>query len=302
MIISSLTQKDVKKHLSGAGLYFKTGPFIIHLKTRIDDISENFYRLYENHQVVNDDSFADYHIRIDLPRNLRRWVKPQVFFYFDEVIPFKPLPYNQAFPMLEWGMNWCIANNAHQYLIIHAAVVEKNGKAIIFPAQPGSGKSTLAAGLVSRGWRLLSDELAIVDVNNIAAVPLARPINLKNESIDIIQKFSPTSIFSGRYDDTNKGTVSLLKPPENSVARTEEEVMPAYIIQPQYRADAEIKLEEESKGRMFMYVAENSFNYSVLGESGYNILTRLIDMCQCYKFSYSRLDEAVDLFDSIINN
>jgi predicted ATPase len=30
---------------------------------------------------------------------------------------------------------------------------------VILPAPPGSGKSTLCAALVTRGWRLLSDEL-----------------------------------------------------------------------------------------------------------------------------------------------
>ena len=53
--------------------------------------------------------------------------------------------------------------HAHQYLIIHAAVVEKNGLAAILPAPPGSGKGTLTAGSVLSGWRLLSDELTLID-------------------------------------------------------------------------------------------------------------------------------------------
>lgn len=204
MIISSVAQRDIKTQLSREGIYFRTGPFVVHLKTRIEDIVNNFYALYAGYPLVKDDSYADFHVRIDMPVNIRRWLKPQVFFYLDEIIPFKPLPFNQAYPMLEWGLNWCIANHAHQYLIIHAAVVEKYGKAIIFPAQPGSGKSTLSAALVSRGWRLLSDELALLSLSQQLLVPLARPINLKNESIDIIKKFNPDSQLSGRYDDTNK--------------------------------------------------------------------------------------------------
>ncbi|TXL12561.1 hypothetical protein BMR05_15020 [Methylococcaceae bacterium HT4] len=83
-------------------------------------------------------------------------------------------------------MNWCISSQLNTYLIIHAAVIEKSGYAVIMPAPPGSGKSTLTASLIQEGWRLLSDELTIIDVQNACVVPFPRPVSLKNESIDII--------------------------------------------------------------------------------------------------------------------
>src|SRR3546814_17273791 len=70
----------------------------------------------------------------------------------------------QALPMLEWGLNWCIGAHGHQFLIIHAAVIERNGLAAILPGAPGSGKSTLTACLVHNGWRLLSDAMALVSL------------------------------------------------------------------------------------------------------------------------------------------
>ena len=105
---------------------------------------------------------------------------------------FNPLPAEQAFPLLEWGLNWCVATQCHQYLILHAAVLERGGRALIMPAPPGSGKSTLCAALVARGWRLFSDELALIEIGGGQIVPLPRPISLKNESIDrIISGFWP---------------------------------------------------------------------------------------------------------------
>src|SRR3546814_10587342 len=88
--------------------------------------------------------------------------------------------------MLEWGLNWCIGAHGHQFLIIHAAVIARNGLAAILPGAPGSGKSTLTACLVHNGWRLLSDEMALVSLQDGGLTALARPISLKNRSIDLI--------------------------------------------------------------------------------------------------------------------
>jgi HprK-related kinase A len=216
-------------------------------------------------------------------------------------VPFKPLPYQQAFPMMEWGLNWCISNHAHQYLILHSAVVEKNGIAVILPAPPGSGKSTLCAGLVNRGWRLLSDELGLISLKNLELVPLARPVNLKNESIEVIKQFAPQATFTREFADTNKGTVALMQAPTTSVARSEELVKPACIIIPVYTPGAATHLEHESKGNMFMHVADSAFNYSLLGLTGFETLVKLIDRCDCYTFTYSNLQEATITFDELAN-
>lgn len=302
MILSSLTFHEARTRLKSNGLYFKTGPFTIHFNTHIENITKNFYKLYSENQIFEQEVFSDFHIKIDLPNNFRRWVRPQVFFYLDNEIPFKPLPFNQAYPMLEWGMNWCIANHSHQYLIIHAAVLEKNNKAIILPAEPGSGKSTLAAILTLNGWRLLSDELALISLKDLSAIPLSRPINLKNDSIDIIKSMSETCIFSDVYDDTNKGSVALLKTSNESVSRADEVAIPCFIIKPKYINESKASLARVSPGKMFMHVAENSFNYSVLGKEGFEVLSNLIDLCGCFDFIYGNNTEAVNIMNSLVAN
>ena len=299
MKISELSLNDLKQRLGTSGIYLHTGPFVTHLQSTIPSVVNNFALLYANNTLLDNESFADFHVRLATPYGLRHWYRPQVMFHFDDQVPFKPLPYQQAFPMMEWGLNWCISNHAHQYLILHSAVVEKNGFAAILPAPPGSGKSTLCAGLVSRGWRLLSDELGLISLEHLELVPLGRPVNLKNESIEIIKGFAPQAIFSREFADTNKGTVALMQAPVTSVARSNELVKPACIIIPRYMPDATTYLEQESKGKMFMHVADSAFNYSLLGLTGFETLVKLIDRCDCYTFTYSKLQEAIATFDEL---
>jgi HprK-related kinase A len=154
--------------------------------------------LYGQFEVRNPrETFADFHVSVDPQTKLRQGLRPKVNFSFDGIAPFEPEPLDQAYPMLERGLDWCVSEHAHQYLMIHAAVVEKNDQAVILPAAPDAGKSTLVAALVLSGWRLLSDELALIDRKTGWIHPLPRPIRLKNESIPLIRAFHADAYFSG---------------------------------------------------------------------------------------------------------
>lgn len=284
----------------GRDLYLQTGPFVTHLRTSKPALIDEICALYAGHPAVTDRSFADFHVALDRPFGPRRWLRPQARFAVDGVTPFKPLPWDQALPMFEWGLNWCIANYATQFLILHAAVIEKGGRAAIMPGTPGAGKSTLTAGLVNRGWRLLSDELALIPPDGAGVVGLARPISLKNESIAVIRRFVSGAVMSRVVADTAKGDVALLKPPAGSVARVAEPARPAWIIFPKYLAGLPAVLERKGKAEIMIELARQSYNYSVHGARGFTLLADIVDGCACYKFTYADLDEAVEIFDRLV--
>jgi HprK-related kinase A len=246
-----------------------------------------------------DGDFCDYHVAVDSPFGPRRWFRPQSRFFLDGRALFQPLPRSQAVPSLEWGLNWCMATQAHQYLILHAAVIERDGHCAILPGDPGSGKSTLCAALIHSGWRLLTDELALIDLQSGQVFGLARPVSLKNESIDVISQWTEDAVFSARFTDTAKGTIALLRPPADSVSRIDEPAMPAWVIMPEYASGAAPSLEPNSRATTFMELAHNGFNYSIHGRVGFDALAALVERCTCLHFRYSRLEDAVAAFDAL---
>jgi HprK-related kinase A len=210
---------------------------------------------------------------------------------------FQPMPLQHAFPMFEWGLNWCVSSRAHRYLIVHAAVLERHGRAVILPAPPGSGKSTLTAALCGKGgWRLLSDELTLLELDTGLLVPNPRPISLKNASIDILRAYLPQAVLSTPVHDTTKGTVAHMRAPGDAVARAADCARPAWVVFPHYSAGAATTLEPLARAATFMELAGNSFNYSVLGAAGFDALGRLIGQAAGFRFRYSALDEALDTF------
>ncbi|MDB5409101.1 MAG: hypothetical protein JWL84_4013 [Rhodospirillales bacterium] len=300
MILSSIPGGEVARRLRGDGLSLRLGPFTAAIRSPIASVAEGIAALYADNETLEEPGFRDFHLSVDASGGLRRWVRRQCRFDFDGASPFKPLPVAHALPILEWGLNWCIASNAHRYLIIHAAAIERGGRVAILPGEPGAGKSTLCAGLVgSGGWRLLSDELSLIDMATGRFIPLARPISLKKESIEIIRGFVPDAVLSRETHDTTKGRVALVKATADSVRRAGETAAAGWIIFPRFVPGAPPILERQSKAAAFIELATNAFNYSIHGKRGFTVVADVVETCECYRFTYCSLDDAVQVFASL---
>lgn len=297
--LSSLQPTEISRFLADKrGLRFEIGPFSVCVKSRLPSIGQHLLEMYGRYPLV-DSSFADLHFGVDTPPNLRSIFRKQVNFCFDGEYPFKPLPFNQARPFFEWGLNWCIATTAHQYLIIHAAVVAKQDRCALIPGRPGAGKSTLCAALVASGWRLLSDEMALISLENQMIWPVPRPVSLKNVSIDIIRARCQEVFLGPSFTDTHKGTVAHMRAPDESVAASHVPARASWVVFPGYEAGAELDAIPVSSCRSILRLADDSFNLPALGGNGFNALAEVASACESFELRYSDLDEAIAWFDTM---
>lgn len=301
MRLGELTANQLAERLRHGGLFLQTGPFLSQIHSRLPSVREALRFGYADFPLVEDERFADFHVRVAPPRGLRRWVRPQVLFQIDGAVAFAPYPLRLAAPILEWGLNWCVAVRAHQYLLIHAAVLERGGRALLLCGASGAGKSTLCAAAVLRGWRLLSDEITIVRPRDGLVVPLPRPISLKNASIEVIRRFASDVPLGPAWSDTAKGTVAHLRPPTASVQRAQETARPGCVVFVQFEADAPLVSSPVPKAAALMQLADNSFNYSMLGLQGFQTMAQLVDQCACVLLRYGQLDAALEQLDRLVD-
>jgi HprK-related kinase A len=300
VIVADLSSRELHSCLTRSGIRLRVGPIVAQIRSPFRRVESGIALHYSAHEVVAPDTFADFLVAVDPPASVRRWLGPQALFRFGHDAPFHPLPAAQAFPLLEWGLNWCVTAHCHQFLILHAAVVERGGRAALLPAPPGSGKSTLCAALVAHGWRLLSDELALIDLDSRRLVPFPRPISLKNQSIDAIARFSPGASMSEVVRDTQKGSVAHLQPPAGSVHASQTTALPAWIVAPTFRAGQRTALAPLPQSVTFMRLVDCAFNYHIHGRRGFDALGDLVAGSRCLDFSYGgNLDDAVRMFDQL---
>lgn len=298
MIVGDFSRREFEDQLTGEGLGLRLGPFSIRVRSDLDSYASIAHQLYHPYSLVDTWGIFDFHVDIFAPRGLRRWVRRQACFSVDGQSAFAPYTEAHAFPALEWGMNWCIATRAQHLLLLHSAVVERNGWAILLPASPGHGKSTLCTALVYSGWRLLSDEFALIRPEDGLVLPLPRLIPLKNQSIEVIKKFRPEAVFGPSFLGTRKGTVAHVQPPVDSIKRSQETAMPRWLVFPRWVAGEALKLEPVPKSQAFLMVATNAFNYEVLDYTAFRLVTEMVRSCDAYSLIYSDLEEAV----SVLNN
>ncbi len=299
MKLGDLPRHAMRQRCQRNLLLLRTGPFVTRLGTAYPGLIKHLGFFYSGHELVQPPWAADFHVRMLRPMSVRRFWRPQINFFLDAEKPFEPYPLDQALPLFEWGLNWCIATRAHQYLMLHAAVLERSGHALLMPAMPGSGKSTLCAALAHRGWRLLSDEFGLIRPETGQVWPLPKPIPLKNQSIEVIREAVPEACIGPRFSATRKGDVAHVKPPQDSVHRQLEPARPAWILFPRYQAGSSTRLHAQAQELGFVRLSRNSFNYRLMGETGFRSLARLIRSCSIHELTYSNLDEALQILSQL---
>lgn len=275
-------------------------PFKFLVHTSLPDLANRLGDLYPETvlQPLNDQLVYDFEINFK-----RRFWQPGGSLAFrlgQQHFRFVDAP--QAVPVFEWGLNWCVATYQSRYLCIHAAVLEKNGQALILPAPPGSGKSTLCALLMLNGWRLLSDEHCMIDPATGEIVPCVRPISLKNHSLDVITNLYPQQQLRQKTENTAKGTMAYLQPTEHSWLQRTTNAIPRLVVFPKFNAKANgISGSVFPQSALFMQLALNCFNYSVMGEIGFKTLSTLVANVEGFTLEYSNGDLALEQIEALLD-
>jgi HprK-related kinase A len=299
MRLGSVPEPVLRAQFRAAGVRMRLAGLCLNLRTDVPAVIGQIVQMYEDLPLEAGVGIDDYRLRLTYASPLRRFVGRRTQIYIEGEAPFFPTPHRLAYLLVEAALNWCIRQTVSN-VILHAATVEREGLAVILPAPSSSGKSTLCAALVTRGWRLLSDEHAVLRPADGRLQPIARPISLKNESIGLIRQWAPDGHFSPAFSWAIGEDIVYLRPPADSIARATETARPALIVAPAYRAGAPVTLQPLGKSETFRLLVDNCMNYHTTQRCGFDAIAGLVDSCAAWRLSYGTLEQAVDAMEALL--
>jgi HprK-related kinase A len=252
-------------------------------------------RLYAGYPAA--ESPCDFTVRLEPEQPWRRLARPSVAIRGDYSLPgAAPLALAHGLLAAEMGMNLQMALGQRRFLLLHAATVEREGKAVLLTGHSGAGNSTLAALLGERGWRFMGDEFALLDPESGLLHAFPRPVSLKNEALALFEGVEAARL-GPAMDGTPKGRIRHLRPPADAIARMDETARPALILFPRFGAGLEPDVRPVGPAEVFVRLTQASTNYVALGERGFAALARLVSAIPARAIDYSASDEGVRLVE-----
>ncbi|MDX5984595.1 HprK-related kinase A [Sphingomonas echinoides] len=243
------------------------------------------------------DGVPDFTVRLFAARSWRRVVRPAVMIGGDYVLPeAAPLPLAQGLLAAEMGMNLQMALGQRHFLLLHAAVVERDGQALILTGVSGAGKSTLAALLSLRGWRLMGDEFALLDPATGLLHAFPRLVSLKNASVATVAAEVPVDRLGPVLEGTPKGTIRHLVPDAAALAGMDVPARPALILFPSFGYESATR--DVAQSEVFVRLTQASTNYVAMGERGFDALTGLVQGVPARAIDYPDTDGAIALVEA----
>jgi HprK-related kinase A len=241
---------------------------------------------------------CDFTVRLEPERPWGRWLRPSVAIAGDYVLPdAAPMALAHGLLAAEMGMNLQMALGQKSYLLLHAASVEKDGRALILTGESGAGKSTLAALLGERGWRLMGDEFALLDLADGRLRAFPRAVSLKNGAIAVMEAEVDADRFGPVLAGTPKGTIRHVRPNKRALAAMAEPARPALILFPRFGEAAAAR--GVGQAEVFMRLTQSSTNYVALGGAGFEALNGLVAACPAAAIDYPDAATAIDMVEGL---
>lgn len=294
LTVDALPAADLRARLRGPGVRLDLGPMVARVRSPLAGFAETFRLLYGDWPLAGPDQFTDVTCDLRPVWALRHAPHRRVQCLIDGQPTFETQGTDFAPLLFEWALNLHLANHGLGHKMFHAAVVARGDDALILPAPSGSGKSTLAAALVASGrWRLLSDEFAVVGVDDGLLHPLPRPVSLKNDMPRLLRRLDPGARFAATVPTAHKGPVTLMRPPAASVAARGRPARARWLVTPRYTPGGDDTLRPQAPGRAMMGVLEQCFEWGLRGRRDFDLIADLVGACACFTLAHGDLGRAV---------
>lgn len=286
--------------LNTQSIHYRIGDIAVSLQSELVEVLEDFTALYRGCPEGTADSDRTIRMEVRVGNNARLGRKRYLIFGDGKRLGSERR-WHEILPSLEWGINSRVIATQSNFLQLHAATMVYRGKGVIFAGPSGCGKSTLAAALLSRGWRYLSDEFALINPNTLRLHPFPKALCIKRGAFKLIQRMSLR--FAGRYHYVKrlKGRVGYINPFEGGRKVIGEPSPIRFVVFPKYTDGGEPHLYPVPRPRAVLALAGCALNRNDFDDGAVSILSRVARGAQCFSLESGPIDTTCSLIESVLS-
>lgn len=298
--LQQFDSNDLRRSLKAGTFTMSLGPFA-HLVSGSSDALLDFLQdTYRDYTVdLQPKDVTEIVLSLKAPNILRQFIRPQITPDPGFDVPAVPLPLRMAPLAFEMGLNLSVALKCCRLMTIHAGVVADDKGAIVMSAASGGGKSTLTAALMAEGYRLFSDEFALVDLENAALHPYPRPISLKQQSIPVVRDIVGSDQISEPITGTPKGDIAYCRVKKSDLSAADQTSRAKLILFPRFEEGVSPVARKLNPAEAIMRLIPASTNYNLLGEPAFNAVVKLVRNARAYEISYGSTAQSLQLISEL---
>ena len=279
---------------------FQIGVVHASLRTPLRGLRDRYTALYRQFRTDQSD---EREVRVEVrPRRRSSWRRRRYEVTVNGRLQFEPSRADEILPYIEWSINWEVPKVMPEYLQLHASSMEVDGAGVIFPGQSGSGKSTLTAGLLTRGWRYLCDEFALIHSDALALHPYPRAICVKKPAYPVIQSLGLRLHGDRQYIKGFKGRVGFISPVEVRPNAIGQACPIRYVIFPKYTSGATPTLIPIGRAEAAFDLHAVCFNLFGCRALGLDVLAGMIRQASCYRLISGEIAATCDLVQQLVEH
>ncbi len=198
----------------------------------------------------------------------------------------------------------CLLVKDANFLHFHSGTVEKDGHAILLPAQADSGKTSLTVALSQNGFTSFSDEVGLIDPTSLHLHPFPRNIYVEPEMKELFHSLGYRLKFRKLKWKQMKGDNLWCDLKKINWGGKEKTSRVSLILFPKYSPAYKNRVKPVSPANAFIRLIENGTKLNEFQDKDLDIIEKLVKETECYELETGQLGEAVEvvknLFEEVV--
>ncbi|HEX9667460.1 MAG TPA: hypothetical protein VGA95_13015 [Thermodesulfobacteriota bacterium] len=188
------------------------------------------------------------------------------------------------------------------HLILHSALVIRNGIALVLPGPRKSGKSTLVISLLKHGFKYYSDDITAINLKSLRATGFPRAIMIRDNTLSLFPSLKPEITCYGYklYNGHKSKKIHLGIPSKKVLAPLNKSFPISSIIFPKYSSNGNTFISDIKNSSAVLNLMGCTLNQNRFVDSGFKTAASIVRNIKCYSLQIKDLSKACEIINGLI--